>query len=66
LAGGEEAKILPAVAAFGSAYALGTQGVYFIRPKDVDKGWRFCASLQGKFVNRHDIRRSILVHESRA
>jgi Tol biopolymer transport system component/DNA-binding winged helix-turn-helix (wHTH) protein len=32
LAGGEADKVLPAVAALGSAYALGKQGIYFIRP----------------------------------
>ena len=32
LAGGEAAMVLPAVAPFGSAYALGKQGIYFIRP----------------------------------
>jgi len=45
LAGGEEFQVLPAVAGFGSAYAPGKDGIYFIRPpaKEVDKSWRFCA-----------------------
>jgi Tol biopolymer transport system component/DNA-binding winged helix-turn-helix (wHTH) protein len=38
LAGGEEAKVLPAVAALGSAYALGKQGIYFIKPTDQGSG----------------------------
>jgi Tol biopolymer transport system component/DNA-binding winged helix-turn-helix (wHTH) protein len=31
LAGGEESQVLPAVAGFGSAYAPGKEGIYFIR-----------------------------------
>jgi Tol biopolymer transport system component len=32
LAGGEESQLLPAVAGFGTAYAPGKEGIYFIRP----------------------------------
>jgi len=38
LAGGEESEVLPAVSAFGTAYALGTQGIYFIRPAGQGSG----------------------------
>jgi Tol biopolymer transport system component/DNA-binding winged helix-turn-helix (wHTH) protein len=38
LGGGEEAKVLPTVAASGAAYALGKQGIYFIRPNDQGSG----------------------------
>jgi hypothetical protein len=38
LAGGEETKVLPALADFGSAYALGKQGIYFIRATDQGSG----------------------------
>jgi Tol biopolymer transport system component len=38
LAGGEAAEVLPAVAALGSAYALGKKGIYFIRPTDQGSG----------------------------
>jgi Tol biopolymer transport system component/DNA-binding winged helix-turn-helix (wHTH) protein len=38
LVGGEESEVLPAVAAFGTAYALGKQGIYFIRPKGQGSG----------------------------
>ena len=36
--GGEESEVLPAVAAFGSAYALGKHGIYFIRPAGQESG----------------------------
>jgi Tol biopolymer transport system component len=38
LAGGEESEVLPAVAALGTAYALGKQGIYFIRPDGQGSG----------------------------
>jgi hypothetical protein len=38
LAGGKESEVLPAVAAFGTAYALGKQGIYFIRPDGQGSG----------------------------
>lgn len=38
LAGGEETKVLPALADLGSAYALGKQGIYFIRATDQGSG----------------------------
>jgi Tol biopolymer transport system component/DNA-binding winged helix-turn-helix (wHTH) protein len=38
LAGGEESQVLPAVAAYGSSYAPGKEGVYFIRPTGQGSG----------------------------
>jgi Tol biopolymer transport system component/DNA-binding winged helix-turn-helix (wHTH) protein len=38
LAGGEESQILPAVATYGSAYAPGREGIYFIRPTGQGSG----------------------------
>ena len=38
LAGGEESQVLPAVATYGSAYAPGKEGVYFIRPTGQGSG----------------------------
>ena len=38
LAGGEESQVLPAVAGFGSAYAPGKEGIYFIRPTGQGSG----------------------------
>jgi hypothetical protein len=38
LAGGEEFQVLPAVAGFGSAYAPGKDGIYFIRPTGEGSG----------------------------
>jgi hypothetical protein len=38
LAGGEESEVLPAVAALGTAFALGKQGIYFIRPAGQGSG----------------------------
>jgi Tol biopolymer transport system component/DNA-binding winged helix-turn-helix (wHTH) protein len=38
LADGEESEVLPAVAALGTAFALGKQGIYFIRPAGQGSG----------------------------
>jgi Tol biopolymer transport system component len=38
LAGGEESEVLPAVAAIGTTYAIGKQGIYFIRPDGQGSG----------------------------
>ncbi|MCU1248678.1 MAG: transcriptional regulatory protein-like protein [Edaphobacter sp.] len=38
MAGGEESQVLPVVAAFGSAYALGKQRIYFIKPTGQGSG----------------------------
>src|SRR6266403_1758137 len=38
MAGGEAAELVAAVAALGSAYALGKEGIYFIRPTGQESG----------------------------